>query len=183
MPSDGCGADLSFGGSYGWGNDGWGSDPHPGQTIIAEAMARQAQWIRERLNELAHQKHPQKPTDDQTKKAVGDCTRELFAVTMNDFQPSSPGRNGSFDGRAIDRPAENSQVSVVNEVRAFNVSQLTALYARFVGPSRGVRGLCYLRCIYLYCHADLGVRQLSETHYECRYARWPGGGKRNGRLC
>ncbi len=84
---------------------------------------------------------PQNPTDDQTKKAVGDCTRELFAVTMNDFQPSRPGRNGSFDGRAIDRPAENSQVSVVNEVRAFNVSQLTALYARFVGPSRGVRGL------------------------------------------
>jgi hypothetical protein len=60
---------------------------------------------------------------------------------MNDFQPSRPGRNGSFDGRAIDRPAENSQVSVVNEVRAFNASQLTALYARFVGPSRGVRGL------------------------------------------
>ncbi len=46
MPSDGCGADLSFaqcygngqwdpffGGSFGW-NDGWGHDPNPGQNII-----------------------------------------------------------------------------------------------------------------------------------------------------
>jgi len=47
MPSDGCGADLSFaqcygigqwdpffGGSFGRGNDGWGSDPNPGGDII-----------------------------------------------------------------------------------------------------------------------------------------------------
>ncbi len=63
VPSDGCGADLSFaqcygnsqwdpffGGSYGW-NDGWGHDPNPGGRVISGATANHDQRVQNTIDQ------------------------------------------------------------------------------------------------------------------------------------
>jgi YD repeat-containing protein len=78
-------------------------------------------------------------TDEQIKDAVGQCTHYMYRVDLVDFRPSAPGRNGSFTGKNMYKPSEDSTVYVENEVRAFNSAQLAKLNERFGGskPPRG----------------------------------------------
>jgi RHS repeat-associated protein len=142
--------DITQGGApsgfWGWGNL---IDPprHPGRDIIAEDEKTWdiAIWSHRHPEETPGNRSsdfglPQNPTytNGQIKAAVGDCTKALFNVNMVDFQTSSRGSNGSFNGNNLNiaNPA-NQGISIVNEVNAYSANQLARLHERIKGLQPG----------------------------------------------
>lgn len=83
---------------------------------------------------------PQKTvySQEQIRDAVGACTKSLFNVSLTDFQPSSRGRNGFFNGNNlnISNPG-NQETYIVNEVSAYSATQLARLHERIEGLRPG----------------------------------------------
>jgi len=92
--------------------------------------------------------HPQNPAQqnpgfspEQIKAAVGHCTKVLFNVNMVDFQASSRGRNGFFNGSNLNiSNPDIRETYIVNEVNAYTANQLARIHERIEGLRTGSVG-------------------------------------------
>ncbi len=147
VPSDGCGADLSFaqcygnsqwdpffGGSFGRGNDGWGSDPRPGLGVISGQTTHSeydpehdvirfytfAPYLELTSDVMMNTWlgfFPQNPGRDE--KEVNDC--KTFAEMTQTIADLSPNRNEFLDNMARTFTAANDS-SIGEMIRTQNMN-------------------------------------------------------------
>ncbi len=63
-------------------------------------------------------------------KVLGKCIQDLFGVTLQQFNESSPGHNGSFSGWGPDtlsNGGNNAKISVTNDIQTYSGEGLKAL--------------------------------------------------------
>jgi hypothetical protein len=75
------------------------------------------------------------------KAAVDNCAQSYFNVRLDSRDPSRRGHNGTFNGTDLDAKPENSNITIVNEVRSFSMVQLGAIARKFGSPGGPAMGL------------------------------------------
>src|SRR5882724_2192761 len=63
-------------------------------------------------------------------KVLGKCIQDLFGVTLQQFNESSPGHNGSFSGwgpDSVSNGGNNAKISVTNDIQTYSGEGLKAL--------------------------------------------------------
>ena len=129
MPSDGCGADLSFaqcygnsqwdpffGGSYGW-NDGWGHDPNPGGRVISGAEANHDERVQNtrdavEANRALHQYLRSEGTDEEAMETYADLilSNPTLVLQARGFPRPPTGQE------IVNHPAFQAVIRRANEV-------------------------------------------------------------------